>query len=88
MSIPSSKRALPTPDVARADERPYDPRPYDSRYSRGGPRGGYDDYGPPRARRAYDDDYRSRDYDRGHRDYDRGGYDRGGYERRDYERRY
>ncbi|GJE98861.1 RNA-binding domain-containing protein [Phanerochaete sordida] len=80
----------------RPDERPYDPRPYDSRYSRGGPRGGggggYDDYGPPRARRAYDDDYRSRDYDRGHRDYDRGGYERGGggggYERRDYDRRY
>lgn len=74
------------------DERPYDPRPYDSRYSRGG-RGGYDDYGPPRARRAaYDDDYRGgggRDYDRGgYRDYDRG-YDRGApYERRYDDRRY
>lgn len=71
---------------SRADERPYDPRPYDSRYSRGGPRGGYDDYGPPRARRAYDDDYRSRDYDRGYRDYDRN-YDRG-YDRRYDDRRY
>ncbi|THH01392.1 hypothetical protein EW026_g1296 [Hermanssonia centrifuga] len=73
-------------------ERPYDPRPYDSRYSRGGGgggggggRGGHDDYPPPRARRAaYDDDYRGggRDYDRGsYRDYDRGndrGYDRRG----------
>ncbi|KAG8219256.1 hypothetical protein J3R82DRAFT_95 [Butyriboletus roseoflavus] len=55
-------------------ERPYDPRPYDSRYSRdyehrGGGRGG-----------RYED--RPRDYDRGYRDYDRGyggarDYDRG-----------
>ncbi|EKM48719.1 uncharacterized protein PHACADRAFT_266187 [Phanerochaete carnosa HHB-10118-sp] len=72
---------------SRPDERPYDPRPYDSRYSRGGPRG-YDDYGPPRARRAaYDDDYRGgRDYDRGYRDYDRG-YDRAP-DRRFDDRRY
>lgn len=79
-------------------ERPYDPRPYDSRYSRGG----YDERRRPR----YDDDYRSRDYDRGSygggggggggRDYDRGGYGGGGggggggrdYDRRDYDRRY
>ncbi|KAI0937471.1 hypothetical protein AcV5_005375 [Taiwanofungus camphoratus] len=64
-------------------ERPYDPRPYDSRYSRG-----YDDRRRPR----YDDDYRGgggggRDYDRGYRgDYDRGygrEYDRrGGYDDR------
>ncbi|KAK7695148.1 hypothetical protein QCA50_002338 [Cerrena zonata] len=68
------------------NERPYDPRPYDSRYSsRGHGGGGYDE----RSRRPrYDDDgYRGgggggggRDYDR-YRDYDRG-YDRGGYERR------
>ncbi|KAI0962680.1 hypothetical protein AcV7_001472 [Taiwanofungus camphoratus] len=66
-------------------ERPYDPRPYDSRYSRG-----YDDRRRPR----YDDDYRGgggggRDYDRGYRgDYDRGygrEYDRrGGYDDRRY----
>jgi transformer-2 protein len=80
----------------RPDERPYDPRPYDSRYSRGGGGGGgggrgYDDYGPSRPRR-YEDDYRGggRDYDRGYRggDYDRG-YDRGGgYDRRYEDRRY
>ncbi|KAI0778868.1 hypothetical protein BD413DRAFT_512422 [Trametes elegans] len=66
-------------------ERPYDPRPYDSRYSRGG---GYEDRRRPR----YDDDYRGggggggggRDYDRGGygggggRDYERGGYSGGG----------
>lgn len=75
-------------------ERPYDPRPYDSRYSGrggrggGGGGGGHDDHGPPRARRAYDDDYRGgRDYDRGYRDYDRG-YDRGPYDRRYDDRRY
>ncbi|KAI6104534.1 hypothetical protein EDD16DRAFT_1695979 [Pisolithus croceorrhizus] len=38
-------------------ERPYDPRPYDSRYSRG--------------HREHDRGYR--DYDRGYRDYERGG---------------
>ncbi|KZT02046.1 RNA-binding domain-containing protein, partial [Laetiporus sulphureus 93-53] len=69
-----------------AVERPYDPRPYDSRYSRLDER---------RPRGRYDDDYRGgggmgRDYDRGYgRDYDRGygrDYDRrgggggGGYE--------
>ena len=68
------------------DERPYDPRPYDSRYRgyeddrRGGRSSRYDDRG-----RDYDRDrYSSRDYDRGGygggRDYDRGGY-------RDYDRR-
>ncbi|KAI9569548.1 hypothetical protein HD554DRAFT_542755 [Boletus coccyginus] len=63
-------------------ERPYDPRPYDSRYSRdqehrgGGGRGGW---------RGYED--RPRDYDRGYRDYDRGGYGGGGGGGgRDYER--
>jgi len=57
-------------------ERPYDPRPYDSRYSRdyddrrGGSRGGrYDDH---RGGRDYD---RPRDYDRD-RERDRGGYGR------------
>lgn len=85
-------------------ERPYDPRPYDSRYTRGGGgggggggRGGYDDYGPPRARRAaYDDDHRGGGSGGGGgRDYDRGGYrdyDRGydrGYDRSRYDdRRY
>ncbi|KAI0713115.1 hypothetical protein C8T65DRAFT_645539 [Cerioporus squamosus] len=77
-------------------ERPYDPRPYDSRYSRGGGGGGggYDDY---RRRPRYDDDYRGgggRDYDRGGyggghgggRDYDRGGYSGGGGGGRDYDR--
>lgn len=63
-------------------ERPYDPRPYDSRYSRdyddrrGGGRGRYDDH-----RRDYD---RPRDYDRGDRDRDR---DRGGYGRDRYDDR-
>ncbi|KAH9950978.1 hypothetical protein B0H21DRAFT_411367 [Amylocystis lapponica] len=61
-------------------ERPYDPRPYDSRYTR---------VDEPRRRPRYDDDYR-RDYDRGApRDYDRGGYGRdhdrrGGYDDRRY----
>ncbi|GBE77608.1 hypothetical protein BKA93DRAFT_781617 [Sparassis latifolia] len=65
-------------------ERPYDPRPYDSRYSRN------DDRRRPR----YDDDTRGggRDYERGgYRDYDRGygrDYDRrgggGGYDDRRY----
>ncbi|KAF9478916.1 RNA-binding domain-containing protein [Pholiota conissans] len=63
-------------------ERPYDPRPYDSRYSRdyddrrGGGRGGRDDY------RGGGRDDRYRDYDRGDRD--RGDRDRGyGRERYD-----
>ena len=59
-------------------ERPYDPRPYDSRYSRGGG-GGYDDY---RRRPRYEDDYRGGGGSRGGDDY-RGGYggggERGGY---------
>ncbi|CDO73389.1 hypothetical protein BN946_scf185013.g23 [Trametes cinnabarina] len=76
------------------NERPYDPRPYDSRYSRGGSGGGggHDD---SRRRPRYDDDYRGggggggRDYDRGGyggggRDHDRGGYSGGGG--RDYDR--
>jgi transformer-2 protein len=66
-------------------ERPYDPRPYDTRYSRdydqrGGGRGGW---------RGHED--RPRDYDRGgYRDFDRGygggrDYDRGGrYDDRKY----
>lgn len=61
-------------------ERPYDPRPYDSRYSRD-----YDD----RRRGRYDDHRGGRDYDR-HRDYDRD-RDRGDRDRdrgygRDHER--
>ncbi|KAI6031032.1 hypothetical protein EDC04DRAFT_3115331 [Pisolithus marmoratus] len=53
-------------------ERPYDPRPYDSRYSRDPAddrrRGGrYDD---SRGARDYERGYRE---DRGHRDYERGG---------------
>ncbi|KAJ7451225.1 hypothetical protein B0H11DRAFT_2161787 [Mycena galericulata] len=80
-------------------ERPYDPRPYDSRYSRdyddrggrgGGRRGGgrYDDY---RGGGGGGGDG-GRDYDRGGRDYDRGGRDDyrggggGGGGGRDYER--
>ncbi|KAH7926872.1 RNA-binding domain-containing protein [Leucogyrophana mollusca] len=73
------------------NERPYDPRPYDSRYSRD-----YDDRRPPRGGRY--DDHRGgggggRDYDRGgYRDYDRGyggggggrDYDRGRYDDRRY----
>ncbi|RDX46794.1 RNA-binding domain-containing protein [Lentinus brumalis] len=70
-------------------ERPYDPRPYDSRYSRGGGGGGGggggyggDDY---RRRPRYDDDYRGGGG--GGRDYDRGGYGGGGHGGgRDYER--
>ena len=64
-------------------ERPYDPRPYDSRYSRdfddrrGGMRGRYDDY-----RGGGGGGGGGRDYDRGYRDYER---DRGGYGR-DYDR--
>jgi len=67
-------------------ERPYDPRPYDSRYSRD-----YEDRGPRGGRGGRYDDHRGgggggggRDYDRGYggggggRDYDRGGYGGGG----------
>jgi len=54
-------------------ERPYDPRPYDSRYSRG-----YDE--DRRGRYRDDRGGYGRDYDRGGRDYDRG--------YRDYDRRY
>jgi len=78
-------------------ERPYDPRPYDSRYSRdydhrgGGSGGGSGGGGGGRGgwRGGYED--RPRDYDRGgYRDYDRGygggrDYDRGGrYDDRKY----
>jgi transformer-2 protein len=72
-------------------ERPYDPRPYDSRYSRdyddrrgGSGRGGrYDDYrgGGGGGGREFD---RHRDYDRGDRDRDRGGYGRERYDERRY----
>lgn len=90
------------PPKRHDNERPYDPRPYDSRYSRD-----YDD----RRRGGRPDDHRGgggggggggRDYDRGsYRDYDRGysgggggggggrDYDRGGDRGgRDYDRRY
>ncbi|KAF7436012.1 hypothetical protein PC9H_002838 [Pleurotus ostreatus] len=87
-------------DDGPAVERPYDPRPYDSRYSRDaepdrrGGRGRHDDY-----RRDARDGRDGRDYDRGgYRDYDRGDRgerggdrgDRGGYGGRhdDRERRY
>ena len=81
-------------DSRFAVERPYDPRPYDSRYTRdyddrrrGG--GRYDDYrgggggggGGCGGGRDYDRGGH-RDYDRDRRDYDRGG--RGGYEDRRY----
>ncbi|KAI0829025.1 hypothetical protein BC628DRAFT_1361955 [Trametes gibbosa] len=77
------------PPKRNEHERPYDPRPYDSRYNRGG---GYDDN---RRRPRHDDDYRGgggregRDYDRGGygRDYERGGGGGGGYGGgRDYDR--
>jgi len=86
----------PKRDEPGKGERPYDPRPYDSRYSRD-----YDERGGGRRGGRYDDSYGGggrRDYDRGGygggRDYDRG--DRGGYgggrdfDRggRDYDRRY
>jgi len=71
-------------------ERPYDPRPYDSRYSRD-----YDDRGRGGGRGRYDDHRGGgggggggggREYDR-HREYDRGDRgDRGGYGPRDYDR--
>lgn len=77
-----SRRSIPSP---AGSERPYDPRPYDSRYARDVDRRGgpprYDDYPPPR-----------RDYDRGGyggggRYDDRGGYGGGGGSRYD-DRRY
>ncbi|KAI0368938.1 RNA-binding domain-containing protein [Pilatotrama ljubarskyi] len=63
------------PPKRNENERPYDPRPYDSRYSRG-----YDDN---RRRPRYEDDYRGGrggDYERGGygRDYERGGAGGGG----------
>jgi len=64
-------------------ERPYDPRPYDSRYSRdyddrrGSGRGRHDDFRG--GGRDYD---RPRDYDRGDRERDRGGYGRERYDDR------
>ncbi|KAH7886396.1 hypothetical protein F5I97DRAFT_1937245 [Phlebopus sp. FC_14] len=68
------------PPKRHDNERPYDPRPYDSRYSR--------DYDDRRRGGRYDDHRGGRDYDRGFRDYDRGygrDYDRGGrYEDRRY----
>jgi len=92
---PTPGRYFGPPKRGDDHERPYDPRPYDSRYSeRGGGYGGryddrrYDDrYGAP-PRYDYDRyDSRRRDYDR--RDYDRG-YDRRYDDRRDrdYDRRY
>jgi len=68
-------------DIWKTVERPYDPRPYDSRYSRDyddrRPRRGGDDY--YRGGRDYGrDDYRDRDRDRGDRyreRYDRDRYD-------------
>ncbi|KAG6329570.1 hypothetical protein ID866_9520 [Astraeus odoratus] len=67
------------PPKRYAYERPYDPRPYDSRYSRDAP---YSD----RRRGDRYEDRGPRDYDRGgYRDYDRG-YDRGArYEDRRYD---
>jgi len=73
---PTPGRYYGPPKRNELDERPYDPRPYDSRYAR--------DYDDRRPRGGGRDDHRGgRDYDRGYRDYDRGGY--GG---RDYDRRY
>jgi len=82
---PTPGRYYGPPKRNESDEKPYDPRPYDSRYSR------HDDRRPPR---RYEDDHRGmgRDYDRGgYRDYDRGygrDYDRrgggGGYDDRRY----
>ncbi|KIJ66598.1 hypothetical protein HYDPIDRAFT_26934 [Hydnomerulius pinastri MD-312] len=71
------------PPKRHDNERPYDPRPYDSRYSR--------DYDERRPRGRYDDPRGGRDYDRGYRDYDRGndrGNERGGDRGygRDYDR--
>ncbi|TEB19190.1 hypothetical protein FA13DRAFT_1780777 [Coprinellus micaceus] len=91
MTVEKARRArarTPTPGryygppkrFESSDERPYDPRPYDSRYSR--------DYDDRRDRRGGRDDYYRRDYDRrdDHRDRDRG--DRYRDERRYDDRRY
>ncbi|KAF9237077.1 hypothetical protein BU15DRAFT_49265, partial [Melanogaster broomeanus] len=66
------------PPKRHDNERPYDPRPYDSRYSRD-----YD-HRPPRGGGRYDDrgGRDGRDHDRGYREYDRG-Y---GRESRDHDR--
>lgn len=72
-------------------ERPYDPRPYDSRYreyddrgGRGGRGGRYDDHRGGGGGSFRDHD-RHRDYDRDHRDRDRYRDDRGGrYDDRRY----
>jgi len=73
---PTPGRYYGPPKRYDSDERPYDPRPYDSRYARDydhrGGRGG-----------GWRGEERPRDYDRGYRDYDRGGYGGGG---RDYDR--
>jgi len=74
---PTPGRYYGPPKRYDLDERPYDPRPYDSRYSRD-----YDHRGGGRGwRGGYED--RPRDFDRGYRDHDRGygggrDYDRGG----------
>lgn len=69
----------------RNDDRPYNPRPYDSRYDRGGGGGGrgyYDDRYGDRYERRYDGRGGGGDYyDRGDR-YDRGGGYGGGYDDR------
>jgi len=96
---PTPGRYFGPPKRADNYERPYDPRPYDSRYSERGPSryddrrgggggGGYDDrYGPPPSRYGgggYDDRrYDDRRYD----DRDRRRYDDRRYDR-DYDRRY
>ena len=90
--LPDNKHSIYPPHPLASVERPYDPRPYDSRYSRD-----YDDRRGGGGRGGRHDDYRGgggggggggRDYDR-HRDYDRGDRDRGGYGRDRYDdRRY
>ncbi|KIK61782.1 hypothetical protein GYMLUDRAFT_260799 [Collybiopsis luxurians FD-317 M1] len=88
------------PSKRRGDrERPYDPRPYDSRYARdyderrGGRSGRYDDYDDRRSGRGsrYDDYKGSRRDYRDDRDRDRvrdRDYDRYRERDRDYDRRY
>ncbi|KAF8547141.1 hypothetical protein OG21DRAFT_1479546 [Imleria badia] len=66
------------PPKRHDNERPYDPRPYDSRYSRD-----FEHRGGGRGWRGSYEDRPPRDHDRGYRDYDRGygggrDYDRGG----------
>ncbi|KAG8905389.1 hypothetical protein FRB99_009002 [Tulasnella sp. 403] len=90
---PTPGRYFGPPKRSEDYERPYDPRPYDSRYSdRGGygryddrRGGGYDDrYGPPPSRYGYDDRrYDDRRYD--DRRYDDKRYD--DRERRRYDDR-